>query len=131
MAERHLDRAAIILAECKDQGPIKVEEFQRDVDNLRRVADAFPKHRFETYLLFVKLAPFTAEEIAMASTLNESYRHRVILLTERELEPYYIFERLNAEHGIDSYVGSPKDLAQVTARLYFTAPTAASNQATE
>lgn len=131
MAGRYPDRAAIILAECKDQGPIKAEEFQRDVDNLRRVADAFPKHRFETYLLFVKLTPFTADEVAMAGTLNEPYRHRVILLTARELEPYHIFERLKTEHGIDSYAGSAKELAQVTARLYFTAPAAAGDQATE
>lgn len=131
VAGRYPDRAAIILAECKDQGPIRAEEFQRDVDNLRRVADAFPKHRFETYLLFVKLAPFTADEIAMAGTLNEPYRHRVILLTARELEPYHIFERLKTEHGIDSYAGSANALAQVTARLYFTALPAADNQATE
>lgn len=131
MTGRYPERAAIILAECKDQGPIKPEEFQRDVDNLRRVADAFPKHRFETYLLFVKLAPFTADEITMAGALNEPYRHRVILLTARELEPYHIFERLKAEHGIDSYAGSAKELAQVTARLYFTDPAAGNNQAAE
>lgn len=115
------ERAAVILAECKDQGPIKPEDFQRDVENLRRVADAFPKRRFETYVLFVKLAPFTADEITMARTLNEPYRHRVILLTARELEPD-IFEWIKAEHGIDSYAESAKELAQVTARLYFTDP---------
>lgn len=129
MAGHYPDRATVILAECKDQGPIKPEDFQRDVDNLRRVADAFPKHRFETYLLFVKLAPFTDDEIAMAGTLNEPYRHRVILLTARELEPYHIFERLKAEHGIDSYAGSAKELAQVTARLYYAPPAAGNDQA--
>lgn len=123
------ERAPVILAECKDQGPIKPEDFQRDVDNLRRVADAFPKHRFETYLLIVKLAPFTADEIAMAGTLNEPHRHRVILLTARELEPYDIFERLKAEHGIDSYAGSAKELAKVTAQLYYAPPAAGNDQA--
>lgn len=116
------ERAVVILAECKDQGPIKPEEFQRDVDNLRLVADALPSHRFETYALFVKLAPFTTDEIAMARALNEAYRHRVILLTARELEPYDIFERLKAEHEIDSYGESPQELANVTAQLYFTDP---------
>ncbi len=115
----YLERAAVILAECKDQGPIKPNEFQRDVDNLRRIADAFPKHRFDTYVLFVKLASFTADEIAMAGTLNEPYRHRVILLTASELEPYHIFEWLKAEHGIDRHAGSAKALAQMTAKLYF------------
>lgn len=122
MNGRNLERAAVILAECKDQGPIKTEEFQRDVDNMRRVADAFPKHRFEVYVLFVKLASFTSDEIAMARTLNKQHQRRVILLTARELEPYHIFERLREEHGIDSYCGSPSELANVTAQLYFTDP---------
>lgn len=116
------DRSAVILAECKDQGPIKIEEFQRDLNNMRRVADALPTHRFIVYMLFVKLAPFTAEEIALARTFNGPYERRVILLTARELESYYIFERLKEEHGIDSYGGSPEELANVTAQLYFTDP---------
>lgn len=118
--ERYPDRSAVILAECKDQGPIKSEEFQHDVENMRRVAEALLKHRFTAYVLFVKLTPFTADEVAMARTLNGPYERRVILLTARELEPYNIFERLKEEHGIDSYGGSPEELANVTAQLYFT-----------
>ncbi|MDO8306372.1 hypothetical protein, partial [Herminiimonas sp.] len=114
--------AAVILAECKDQGPIKLEEFQRDVENMRRVADALPSNRFDAFVLFVKLAPFTADEIALARTLNGPHQRRVILLTAHELEPYYIFERIKRKHGIDSYGGSPEELANVTARLYFTDP---------
>lgn len=113
------DPSAVILAECKDQGPINLEEFQRAVDNMRRVADALPGHRFKAYVLFVKLAPFSADEIALARTLNGPYEHRVILLTARELEPYHIFERLKEAHGIKSYGGSPEELANVTAQLYF------------
>jgi hypothetical protein len=115
-------RAPLILAECKDQGPIKPDDFQRDVDNLRRIADALPSHRFDTYILFVKMALFTTEEIAMARTLNEPYRRRVILLTSRELEPYHMRERLGAELGKRFYAGSPEDLANVTTQLYFTVP---------
>lgn len=33
-------KTVIILGECKDQGPIQLDEFERDVENLRRVADA-------------------------------------------------------------------------------------------
>lgn len=129
MAGRYPERTTVILAECKDQGPIKPEDFQRDLDNLRRVADSFPKHRFDAYLLYVKLAPFTANEIAMAGTFNEPYRHRVILLTARELEPYDIFDRLKSEHGITSYMSSAKEMAQVTAQLYFTNPATDNDQA--
>lgn len=112
-------RTSLILAECKDQGPIRPEEFQRDVDNLRRIAEAFPSRRFDMYILFVKLAPFTVDEIAMARALNDPYRHRVILLTARELEPYHMLERLETELGKHAHAGSPEALAKVTARLYF------------
>ena len=124
---RFPDRVSLILAECKDQGPIRPDEFQRDVDNLRQIADAFPSRRFDTYILFVKLAPFTADEIAMARTLNGPYLRRVILLTARELEPYHMLERLEAELGRHVYAGSSEELANLTAQLYFTDPADSQN----
>ncbi len=112
-------KTAIILGECKDQGPINREEFERDIDNLRRVADALPRKRFKTFILLAKLNPFTPEEIERAKTLNKEYQQRVILLTARELEPYHIYERTKAEFDIDSYGGTPEDLASNTAKMYF------------
>ncbi|MFJ2427622.1 hypothetical protein [Pseudomonas sp. NPDC087804] len=119
---RELKKSDLIIAECKDQGPISQEDFQRDVENMRRVADALPRHRFNVYILFVKLAPFTNEEIAMARSLNRQYESRVILLTARELEPYHIYEHLGEEHGIRSYAGWPKQMAEITQRVYFAEP---------
>ena len=73
----------MIVGECKDQGgAIEASE----IENLRRVVDALPKDRFEGYILLAKLAPFTAAEIALARTLNDPYKRRVIMLTARELE---------------------------------------------
>jgi hypothetical protein len=112
-------KTAIILGECKDQGPIKPEEFERDVENLRRAVDALPRKRFKTFVLFAKLAPFTSREIEQARTLNTDHALRTILLTARELEPYHIYERTKAEFDIDSYGGSPEDLAVATAKVYF------------
>ena len=112
-------KTAIILGECKDQGPIKPKEFERDVENLRRVANALPRKRFKTFVLFAKLAPFTAQEIEQARTLNMDHALRAILLTDRELEPYHIYERTKAEFDIDSYGSSPEDLARTTAKIYF------------
>ena len=108
-------RTVVILSECKDQGPIDA----KDIDNLRRVADAFPSKRFKTFVLLSKLSPFTSEEINHAKTLNDKYRTRAILLTARELEPYHIFERTKAEFGIESYGGTPENLAQATVKMYF------------
>jgi hypothetical protein len=55
-------KTVVLLGECKDQGPIKLEEFETDVENLRRVADAFPRRRFETFIVLSKLARFTPED---------------------------------------------------------------------
>jgi len=67
-----------------------------------------------------KLCPFTADEIALAKTLNDRYRRRVILLTARELEPYHFYERTKLEFkNIHDYAGRPEDLANNTAMMYF------------
>lgn len=112
-------RAALILGECKDQGPIPLTEFKRDVDNLRQVADALPRERFETFVLLSKLAPFTAEEIECARGLNDKYRLRAILLTDRELEPYEFYERMGIRPAFVQHLGAPDGLASVTYSLYF------------
>lgn len=112
-------KTTIILGECKDQGSIKLEDFARDIDNLRRVADTLPPESFETFILFSKLCPFTEEEIEAAKTLNTDGHPRSILLTTRELEPYHIFERTKAEFDIGGYGGTPEELALATAKMYF------------
>lgn len=114
---------AIILGECKDRH----KGIDRDdIENLRRVAEALPRHRFRPYFLLVKLGSFTADEIALARTLNTEYEYRVIMLTARELEPYHFFERTKQEFPhIDEYGASPEDLARVTAQIYFQPPAAA------
>jgi hypothetical protein len=114
------ESTVVMLGECKDQGPIKVDEFERDIENLRRVADALPQPRFETFVVLSKLAPFTPEEVAKAKTLNDGYWRRVILLTARELEPDMMYERTKREFkDIRDYGGRPEDWAQTTAEIYF------------
>jgi hypothetical protein len=111
------EKAEILLGECKDVGGV-IDA--RDVENFRRIADVLPSHRFETYVVFAKLGPFSPEEITLVETLNDSFRDRVILLTARELEPWHIYERTAKEHqGITPYVLSPGQLASVTSRIYF------------
>ena len=113
-------RTVVLLGECKDQGPIKLEEFEKDVENLRRVADALPRRRFEAFVVLSKLAPFTPEEIERAETLNDKYHRRAILLTARELEPYMMYERVKLEFkNIRGYGGTPEELAETTAEIYF------------
>jgi hypothetical protein len=119
------DKAEVILGECKDEGG---HIDANDIANLRRIADALPANRFEVYILLAKLAPFSAEEIALARSLNGPYQRRMILLTARELEPYHIYERTQKELGITSYGGSPEELAAVTDHIYFAAQPASGAQ---
>jgi hypothetical protein len=112
------DPAQVIIGECKDEGR-RIDA--ADVDNLRRIADALPPNRLETFILFARLSPFTPDEIALARTLNSPHQRRVILLTARELEPYHIFERTKKETGITLDGVSPAELAAATDHLYFQA----------
>ena len=109
-------RTVVILAECKDQGPITSD----DVSNLKRIADALPTKRFKTFVILSKISPFTDDEIKIAKTLNDQYCQRAILLSANELEPYFIRERTKDESGRDLRWYSPEEMANSTAQLYFT-----------
>ena len=111
-----LDRTQIVIGECKDRGGT-IEE--NDVANMQAVADAFPRHRFEVFILLAKLAPFTEEEIARAASLNAKGGYRVLLLTDQELEPYHLYDRRQDELKSDRYATNPEDVARATHRLYF------------
>jgi hypothetical protein len=109
------DKTVVVIGECKDQTTID----DNDIKHLRQVADALPAQRFEVYVLLAKLCPFAAEEIALAKSLNNEHECRVILLTARELEPYFIFERTKKECNFTERGHGPEELAQVTAQIYF------------
>lgn len=116
--ERYPERISVVIAECKDVGPINPAEFARDVKNMGCVADALSKVGLRAYVLFTKLAPFTQEEIDAALSLNDQNRNRVILLTERELEPGSIADSLEGRLDQHTYSHSVNDLANITERLY-------------
>jgi hypothetical protein len=120
------EKTVVMIGECKDRGSKKEAGGKKgtidadDINNLRRLADALPRHRFSTFIVLAKLCPFTPEEIELAKTLNDDYRRRVILLTHRELEPYHIYERTQLLFkNIQPHAISPEDLANNTALMYF------------
>ena len=124
---RYPEPTTIILGECKDRGRKQGEGDggtlgPTDISNLKAVADALPSKRFESFVLLAKLRAFTPQEIDAAKGLNERYRRRAILLTERELEPWHIYDRTKAKYKIDVYAGSAEQLALATATIYFPEP---------
>lgn len=109
------DLVGIAIGECKGRGEITEE----DVRKLAQVADAFPKDRIQAYILFSKTVSFTVEEIARCRAAQPAGRRRVILLSDRELEPYFVYERAAEEFEIDPTAISLEDLANTTHALYF------------
>ena len=116
-------RPKLIIGECKTRKAITAQ----DVDNMIKVADAFPKDRMDVFILFSKLDQFTTTEIELIKKtrkvykiLNDSiYSDRAIMFTERELEPYFIYERAEKEFQIDRHAVAVDDLVINTARIFF------------
>jgi hypothetical protein len=111
------DKVSIAVGECKDaKGEISAD----DVRNMMAVADAFPRSHFHTYVIFAKTAPFTQEEIDRCrEARNGGGRTNIILLSDRELEPYFVYERAARDFEIDKTAISLHDLARTTCQLYF------------
>jgi len=129
-------KTTVILGESKDRGRNRNGEDGgtidlSDVSNLKAVADALPAKRFDTFVLLAKLCSFTPEEIDAAKNIGAPYHDRAILLTDRELEPWHIYERTKTQFKIDDYAGSAEALAGATAAIYFTRPTEPSVQPPE
>jgi hypothetical protein len=102
------------------QGPSGGRDRRDRHRHLTRAADALPRARFDTFILLAKLTPFSHQEVALARTLNSDDRLRVIMLTARELEPYFLFERTKKEFpAIKEYATSFEDLALITDQIYF------------
>ena len=71
------------------------------------------------FILLAKLCSFTDEEILLAKSLNGLYQCRVILLTDRELEPYYLYDRTSKLFDVNSFSSTPTELAQATVNIFF------------
>jgi hypothetical protein len=70
MAERGRDhRIQIAIGEAKTRKPITA----RDVANLKAVAEAFPADRYEVYVVFARLTPFSADEVELIRQINGQY----------------------------------------------------------
>lgn len=108
----------IVLSEVKSAGG---EISEADVANLARLADMFEASSITPYIVFAKLGQFTTEEIQRCRLAQPHRRRpRVILLSDRELEPYFVYERTVHEFEINQHAINLEDLAQATTSIYFT-----------
>ena len=117
MAIHHGDKIQVAIGECKNAGGrIELD----DAKKLAAAADAFPKGRFESYIIFSKTAPFTREEVENCrSAQGNSGILRVILLPNRELEPYFAYEKTSREFDLRHSAVSLNNMAHVTQDVFF------------
>lgn len=108
-------RIEIVIGECKTRKPITAD----DVEKLTRVADAFPEDRYDVYIVFARLTPFSPEEVELIRRANGKYRRRAIMLTERELEPYFVYEWTAKDFDIRQTASSLADMAAATLQVFF------------
>jgi hypothetical protein len=106
---------SLAIGECKSRGEITDE----DVRKLSKVADALPAKRIRSYIVFAKTSPFSPDEIQRCRAAQPAGRPRVILLSDRELEPYFVYERAAKEFEFQRTAVSLEGLAQATHNLYF------------
>jgi hypothetical protein len=108
-------KVPLAIGECKARQEIS----EQDVQNLGRVADAFAGTRIEPFIIFAKTTSFTPEEVARCRAAQGQRHLRVILLSARELEPYFVYERTAKEFEIRSTAVSLEHLARETQNIYF------------
>ncbi|GAA0623939.1 hypothetical protein GCM10009422_20250 [Brevundimonas kwangchunensis] len=108
-------RIQVVIGESKTRHPITAD----DVRNLTAVANAFPADMFDVFIAFARLTPFTDAEVDLIRPINDGHRQRAIMLTARELEPYFLYERTAREFDIDRTAVSFEDMARVTDRVFF------------
>jgi len=86
---------------------------EQDVAHLKKVADTLPSKRIAPYIIFSKTAVF-APQIERCRGAQDPYHRRVILLSVRELEPYFVYERTAKEFEIRPSAISLADLASAS-----------------
>lgn len=116
LGSRHPERPQVLIGECKDSGG-RIDRI--DIENLKRIAERFPKDRIKAVILIAKLSEFTVEEIELAKSIDIHGERPVILLSDRELEPYFMYERVRKGDGERFYGHSLDEMIRATQELYF------------
>jgi hypothetical protein len=104
----------LAVGECKDAGG-KIE--LDDAQKLAAVADSFPSDKFHSYIIFAKTGPFTQEEIDNCRVAQRGLR--VIMLSDRELEPYFVYEKTSQLLDTRGTGGSFHGMARATHDVFF------------
>lgn len=115
----------LAIAECKDAGGEITED---DVVKLGKVAEALRGGPFHVYLLFAKCGQFTDTEIERCKNARRKlfehqgkvhYQNNIIMLSARELEPYFMYQETEKQFEIKQYAHTFEELAINTVNIFF------------
>lgn len=104
----------IVIGETKSGNEINAD----DVRKLGTLADAIPSEIAKAFIMFAKTGTFTQHEVALAQSLNSPGKERVILWSQDELEPYFVYQRAGDRLG-DIGTSSLTEMVQATNKLFF------------
>jgi hypothetical protein len=108
-------KVQMAIGECKNRLEITAD----DVTKLKLVSEALDEKGIEVFVVFAKLTEFTSEELERCRAINGEFKRRLILLTKRELEPYFIYEKTAKEFEIPEYAISLEDMAHITHTVFY------------
>lgn len=106
----------LAIGECKDAGGSITKE---DATKMGAVADALSKSGLHCYIIFAKTAAFTAEEVESCRLANQPGQMRVIMLSDRELEPQGIYTKASEIFEIRRHGSRMHDMAIATQNVFF------------
>lgn len=106
----------IAIGECKDAGGSITKD---DATKMAAVADALSNSGLDCYIIFSKTAAFTPNDVESCRLANEPGRMRVILLSDRELEPDGIYTKASEEFEIGGHGSTIHSMAIATHNIFF------------
>jgi hypothetical protein len=106
----------LAIGECKDAGGSISKD---DATKMAAVADVLSNSGLHCYIIFSKTASFTADDVENCRLANQPGRTRVIMLSDRELEPHRLYEKTSQHFEIGRHGTTMQDMAIATHDIFF------------
>jgi len=106
----------LAIGECKDAGGSITKD---DATKMAAVADVLSNSGLHCYIIFSKTAAFTVDDVENGRLANQPGRTRVIMLSDRELEPDGIYSKASEIFEIGRHGSRMHDMAVATHNIFF------------
>lgn len=114
VTDDHHGRVQLVIGECKTRGEIN----DKKISDLKAVADALPARRCDVFIVISKVSQFSEAELERLRTFAATSPHKLILLSERELDPYNVYAEAAKEFEVRASAVCLDDLARGTRDIF-------------